>query len=150
MSGFCAGGRRPALNKARSRPVEVPHVSFVSGASTCDNVGKGEDHSLLSPINAGENTACCNAKQHRVAAREGGGRHAPSQAGAHDCADRCTVPRLRAFPLHARQMVQSRCETTKCYVVCMLLVRTSAEVRCEAIGLICLKSERRAKGTLAR
>ena len=37
-----------------------------------------------------------------------------------------------------------------CYVVCMLLVHTSAEVRCEAIGLIQMKSERRAKGTLAR
>jgi hypothetical protein len=39
---------------------------------------------------------------------------------------------------------------SQCYVVCSLLVRTSAKVRCEAIGLIQMKSEGRAKGTLAR
>ena len=92
--------------------------------------------------------------QHNAAqgCRARGRRQTRAVAGwlAHDCADRCTVPRLRAFPLHARQVAQSRYETTKCYVVCLLLSHTSAEMRCEAIGLICLKSERRAKGTLAR
>ena len=39
---------------------------------------------------------------------------------------------------------------TSCYVVCLLLDRTSAKVRCEAIGLIQMKSERRVEGTLAR
>ena len=69
-----------------------------------------------------------------------------------DCADRqCCRCRLCAcVPAACEADGSIPIETTKCYVVCSLLDRTSAKVRCEAIGLIQMKSERRAKGTLAR